>query len=135
MNTFQLKITSSSGCFYDGPCESLILPTDDGAYGIQANHESMVIGICIGEMRFLNENGWQSVILGQGYARSEDNHVTLVVDSAERPEDIDENRARAAKQRAEERLAVQNSRKEYYRGKLAMTRAMTRLKVKEKKYL
>lgn len=95
----------------------------------------MVIGICIGEMRFLNENGWQSVILGQGYARSEDNHVTLVVDSAERPEDIDENRARAAKQRAEERLAVQNSRKEYYRGKLAMTRAMTRLKVKEKKYL
>jgi F-type H+-transporting ATPase subunit epsilon len=135
MNTFQLKITSGSGCFYDGPCESIILPTDDGAYGIQANHESMVIGICIGEMQLKIDGKWQSLVLGQGYAQSGDNRVVLIVDSVERPEDVDENRALAAKHRAEERMLVKNSRKEYYRGKLAMTRAMARLKVKEKKYM
>jgi F-type H+-transporting ATPase subunit epsilon len=135
MNTFHLKITSSSGCFYDGECESIMLPTDDGVYGIQAHHESMVIGICVGEMRYKVDGQWFAVALGQGYARSSDNQLTLIVDSAERPEDIDAKRALAAKERAKERLALQNSRQEYYRGKLAMTRAMARLTIKEKKYM
>lgn len=135
MNTFQLKITSSNGCFYEGPCESIVLPTDDGAYGIQANHEPMVIGICIGEMQLKIDDEWKTLVLGQGYAQSGNNQVTIIVDSVERPEDVDVNRALAAKQRAEERMLIKNSRKEYYRGKLAMTRAMARLKVKEKKYM
>lgn len=135
MNTFHLKVTSSRGCFYEGSCESLVLPTEAGEYGIWAGHESMVIGICIGVMRFKVDGEWRTVVLGQGYARSGGNQVVLVVDSAERPEEVDENRAMEAKQRAEERLTIQNSRKEYYRGKLAMTRAMARLKVKEKKYM
>lgn len=135
MKSFHLNITSSAGCFYDGPCESLVLPTDDGAYGILADHESQVIGICIGELRYQAGGVWQTVVVGQGYGRSGGNRVTIVVDSAERPEDVDENRARAAKQRAEERLALKMSQKEYYQSKLAMTRAMARLKAKKKKYL
>ncbi|MDC7290375.1 ATP synthase F1 subunit epsilon [Blautia schinkii] len=135
MEVFHLKIISCNGTFYDGPCESMILPTEEGAYGIQANHESMVIGICIGELRYKTDDQWNSVIVGQGYARSERNQTVLIVDTAERPEDVDENWAREAARRARERLEIQKSRKEYYRGQLAMTRAMTRLKVKEKKYM
>jgi F-type H+-transporting ATPase subunit epsilon len=95
----------------------------------------MVIGICIGEMQLKISDEWKSLVLGQGYAQSGNNQVTIIVDSVERPEDVDVNRALAAKQRAEERMLIKNSRKEYYRGKLAMTRAMARLKVKEKKYM
>jgi F-type H+-transporting ATPase subunit epsilon len=95
----------------------------------------MVIGICIGEMQLKIEDEWKTLVLGQGYAQSGNNQVTIIVDSVERPEDVDVNRALAAKQRAEERMLIKNSRKEYYRGKLAMTRAMARLKVKEKKYM
>ena len=135
MKQFHLKISSSSGSFYDGPCDSLVLPTDDGEYGVLVNHASMVIGISIGIMRYQLEGQWKYVVVGQGFARVVGNTVTMVVDSAERPEDVDENRAREAKRRAEERLAMQKSRREYYRGKLAMTRAMTRLKVKEHKYM
>ena len=135
MKQFHLKISSSSGSFYDGPCDSLVLPTDDGEYGVLANHASMVIGISIGIMRYQLEGQWKYVVVGQGFARVVGNTVTMVVDSAERPEDVDENRAREAKRRAEERLAMQKSRREYYRGKSAMTRAMTRLKVKEHKYM
>jgi F-type H+-transporting ATPase subunit epsilon len=95
----------------------------------------MVIGICIGEMQLKIDDEWKTLVLGQGYAQSGNNQVTIIVDSVERPEDVDVNRALAAKQRAEERMLIKNSRKEYYRGKLAMTRAMARLKVKEKKYM
>lgn len=135
MTVFQLKIISCKGIFYDGLCESIVLPTEEGEYGIQANHESMVIGISIGELKYKMEGTWNSVIVGQGYARSEKNRLILIVDSAERPEDVDENRAREAAKRAAERLEIQKSRKEYYRGQLAMTRAMARLKVKEKKFM
>jgi F-type H+-transporting ATPase subunit epsilon len=113
----------------------MVVPTDDGVYGIQANHEPMVIGICIGIMQLRLSDGLQSLVIGQGFARCDKHGVVLIVDSVERPEDVDENRALAAKQRAEERMLIKNSRKEYYRGKLAMTRAMARLKVKEKKYM
>ena len=52
MTQFQLKISSSSGLFYEGTCESLVVPTSDGEYGVLANHVSMVIGIAIGILRY-----------------------------------------------------------------------------------
>lgn len=135
MAEFHLKIVSCNGVFFDGQCESLVVPTTKGEYGILANHESMVVGICIGELRFKTEGVWNDIVTGQGYARISDNQVILMVDTAERPEDVDENRARAAAERAREILQVKQSRNEYYRSQFAMTRAMARLKIKEKKYM
>ena len=39
MNKFMLNITASSGEFYQGDCEDLVLPTGDGVYGVQAGHK------------------------------------------------------------------------------------------------
>ena len=132
---FYLKISSSSGSFYEGMCDSLVLPTSDGEYGVLANHVSMVIAISIGILRYSLDGKWFYVAVGQGFARVVGNTVTLVVDSAERPEDVDAKRAQQAKERAHELMALQRSRKEYYKGQMAMARAMTRLKIKEKKFM
>ena len=107
MTQFQLKISSSSGLFYEGTCESLVVPTSDGEYGVLANHVSMVIGIAIGILRYKMDGKWYYVAVGQGFARVVGNTVTMVVDSAERPEDVDAKRAQEAKERAEERIALQ----------------------------
>lgn len=131
MTKFNLKIVSSDGIFYEGPCESLVIPAADGEYGIQAEHEPMVIGVYIGSLRYKNDDGWKTVVTGQGYARVDSNGTVLVVDTAERPEDVDENRARAAAERAKEKMSLQSSKKSYYQGKLAMTRAMARLNAKK----
>jgi F-type H+-transporting ATPase subunit epsilon len=58
--------------------------------------------------------------------------VVIMTDSAEYPEEIDVNRAKAAKQRAEERMQKQLSQLEYMRSKAALSRAMARLKVTSK---
>ena len=97
MTQFQLKISSSSGLFYEGTCESLVVPTSDGEYGVLANHVSMVIGIAIGILRYKLDGKWYYVAVGQGFARVVGNTVTMVVDSAERPEDVDAKRAQEAK--------------------------------------
>ena len=56
--------------------------------------------------------------------------VILLAASLERPEDIDQKRAEAAKQRAEERLRQKQSQREYYETQAALARALARLKAK-----
>ena len=131
MNTFNLRIVASNGVFYDGDCESLVIPAADGEFGIQANHEPMVIAIYIGSLRYKADGEWHTVVTGQGYARTGGNRTVLIVDSAERPEDVDERRAKMAAERAKELLSVKTSEKNYFQGQLAMTRAMARLKAKK----
>ena len=132
MTQFQLKISSSSGLFYEGTCESLVVPTSDGEYGVLANHVSMVIGIAIGILRYKLDGKWYYIAVGQGFARVVGNTVTMVVDSAERPEDVDAKRAQEAKERAEEQLRQKQSIEEYHRSKASLARAMARLKVGSK---
>ncbi len=129
---FHLKIAASDRAFYDGPCQSLILPTPQGQYGILANHESMVVGIDAGQLRYQAAGAWTTVVIGVGFARIHDNMVIILADTVELPDEIDFNRALEAKRMAEESMLDKRSRQEYYQGKLAMARAMARLSVKPK---
>ena len=72
------------------------------------------------------------ILVGDGIAEVTPTFVLLLVDSAERPEDIDKNRAEAARIRAEERLQHKQSMHEYYQSKIALSRAMQRLQTSAK---
>ena len=72
---------------------------------------------------------WHDAVVGNGFAQVINNRVTLLVDFAERPEDIDILRAREAKERAEEQLRQKQSIQEYYHTQASLARAMTRLRV------
>jgi len=74
----------------------------------------------------------REVLVGDGIAEVTPTFVLLLVDSAERPEDIDRNRAEAARIRAEERLQHKQSMHEYYQSKIALDRAMQRLQTAAK---
>ena len=121
-NTFYLKIISANRVFYSGRCRSLIVPEYDGQKEILAHHEDMVIAIDDGEMRFQPEGSenWDYAVVN--------NRVTLLVDTAERPEEIDVARARESKERAEEQLRQKQSIHEYYHSRASLARAMARLK-------
>lgn len=127
---FHLKIAASDRSFYDGPCQSLALPTPQGRYGILANHESMVVGVEPGQLRYQVAGEWSTVVIGMGFARIHDNTVVILADTVERPEEIDYNRAMDLKRQAQEAMRDKRGRQEYYQGKLAMARAMARLSVR-----
>ena len=96
MEKFILNITASSGEFFQGECESLTLPTADGQYGVQAGHSPVLVALEMGIMQFTVNGETRSVLVGDGIAEVTPAYVMLLVDSAERPEDIDKNRAEAA---------------------------------------
>lgn len=132
MNSFILNITASSGEFYQGSCESMVLPVKDGVYGVQAGHSPVLVAIHMGMLKFIVDGETREILVGDGIAEVTPTFVLLLVDSAERPEDIDKNRAEAARIRAEERLQHKQSMHEYYQTKIALDRAMQRLQTAAK---
>ena len=132
MNSFILNITASSGEFYQGRCESMVLPVKDGVYGVQAGHSPVLVAIHMGMLKFTVDGETREILVGDGIAEVTPTFVLLLVDSAERPEDIDKNRAEAARIRAEERLQHKQSMHEYYQTKIALDRAMQRLQTASK---
>ena len=132
MNSFILNITASSGEFYQGSCESMVLPVKDGVYGVQAGHSPVLVAIHMGMLKFTVDGETREILVGDGIAEVTPAYVMVLVDSAERPEDIDKNRAEAARIRAEERLQHQQSMHEYYQSKIALDRAMQRLQAAAK---
>ena len=132
MNSFILNITASSGEFYQGSCESMVLPVKDGVYGVQAGHSPVLVAIHMGMLKFTVDGETREILVGDGSAEVTPTFVLLLVDSAERPEDIDKNRAEAARIRAEERLQHKQSMHEYYQTKIALDRAMQRLQTASK---
>lgn len=130
MDTFGLKIIASDKVFYEGRCRKLTIPAPDGEKGILPNHENMVVALSVGIAHMEIEEGkWQDVALGRGFAEIVNNRVTLIVQTAERPEDIDVRRAQEQKERAEEQLRQKQSIQEYYHTQASLARAMNRLKI------
>ena len=131
-NSFYLKVISANRVFFSGKCESVVVPEFDGEKEILAHHENMVIAINRGDMRFKpeGESEWQEAVVGMGLVEIMNNRVTLLVETAEHPEEIDMARAKEAKERAEEQMRQKQSILEYNHSQAALSRAMTRLKVK-----
>ena len=130
MNTFSLKVIATDKVFYDGKCTAPIIPALDGEREILAHHENMVIATKEGEVRCrTDENSdWKKAVVGVGFVHIANNRVTMLVDTAERPEDIDAVRAKQAYERAVEQLRQKQSIQEYHMSRASLARAMARLK-------
>ena len=131
MDTFQVHILAADRNFYVGPCESLTIPTSDGEQGILAHHCSMIAAVVPGTLRFRVPGQEERLAaVSAGMVKVENNDVLVLVDSAERPEEIDEARARREADQAREALLQKKSRQEYQLASASLARALNRLRVK-----
>ena len=133
MKEFQCIIASSDKILYAGPCLSLVVPAWDGEYAFMAKHQECVAAVSIGTLRVKKPDG--SVVLGVcglGLVCFEKNRAVVLVDTIERPEDIDEVQARRAKEQAEEELKEAKSQQEYNASQAALARAIYRLSARGK---
>lgn len=132
MNTFTLEVLAAERTFYSGPCKSLVIPLSDGQYGIQANHSNTFAAIVPGELKITLPDGQEMIAaVSQGMVKIENNHVLILVDTAERPDEIDENRAKNSAAQAKEAILQKKSIQDYYAAQAKMARAINRLRVKK----
>ena len=131
METFQVHILAADKNFYEGPCVSLTIPTTDGELGILAHHSNMIAAIQPGTLRYqVPEEEPCRAAISQGMVKVEHNDVLVLVDSVERPEEIDAARAQRELDEAREIILQKRSRQEHKIAEAAMARALNRLRVK-----
>lgn len=131
MDVFQVHILAADRNFYEGPCVSLTIPTSDGEQGILAHHSDMISAVLPGTLRYQapGEPVQRAAVSG-GLVKIEKNDVLVLVDSVERPEEIDAARARREADEAREAMLQKKSRQEYQLAQASLARAMNRLRVK-----
>ncbi len=131
MEVFQVHILAADQTFYEGPCLSLTIPASDGELGILANHSPMIAAIRPGTLRYrVPGEEPRLAAISPGIVKVEKNDVLVLVDSAERPEDIDVVRAQREADEAREALLQKKSRQEHQIAQATLARALNRLRVK-----
>jgi F-type H+-transporting ATPase subunit epsilon len=126
---FQLEIVTPEKKVVDTAAEEVQIPGKNGYLGILPGHAPLITELAVGEITFHASGGEQKLAVAWGFAEVLPNKVTILAESAERPNEIDVERARKAKQRAEERLTSGNTEVDVDRALDALHRAETRLEV------
>ena len=104
MKTFLLEIYTPYGKYFDRYVNELVIQTEEYVLGILPNHAPLVAKVKIGKMEIVQNGERKCYANGEGLINVKKDGVTLIVDSVERKDEIDIDRAKEAKKRAEERL-------------------------------
>jgi len=129
MATFRFEVVTPERTVLQREVEYVSLPGTEGQIGILANHAPLAVVLDIGVVEFGGREGERSYLaLGGGFAEMHANVLTVMGSSAELAEEIDVERARAAKARAEKRLAQGSGEIDVARAEASLRRALARLK-------
>lgn len=129
--SFTLNVVSPTGAVYSDEVEFLVVPGEAGELGILPNHSPLMATLNIGVIRITKEGKVSKMALSGGFMEVGGNKVNILAESAEIADTIDIARAKAAKERAEQRLASKNADVDMVRAELALLRAVARLKATE----
>ncbi|MEX1024943.1 MAG: F0F1 ATP synthase subunit epsilon [Planctomycetota bacterium] len=128
-----LRIITPERIVLDTVVSSVKIPGVDGLIGILPRHAPMVAALDIGMLHYAVDGKDQAIFVSGGFAEVRNDTVRVVSEAGERPEEIDEERARKAEERARQRL--DEARKigapqfDLLRAELSLRRAKTRLRL------
>ncbi|MGO4889159.1 F0F1 ATP synthase subunit epsilon [Anaerobacillus sp. MEB173] len=133
MKTINVNVVTPDGKIFDGDVEMVSAKAQSGELGILPGHIPMVAPLTVCAVRLKTGSDVQLVAVSGGFLEIRPDQVTVLAESAELPSDIDVERARAAKERAERRMQQDKSDSiDFKRAELALKRAINRLNVSGK---
>jgi len=127
--TIRLDIVTPEKVAYSDNVNMVIARTTAGDIGILPGHASLIAALATWPLRIMTDDGEKQVALIGGFIEVQPDKITVLANNAELPEEIDVERALAAKERAEERLRGNKEKIDATRADIALKRAITRLTV------
>ena len=125
---FKLEIISPDRLFYDGAATMIEYRTTEGEVGVYADHVAMTQIIAPGVLTITEADGTEKkASLISGFVEILADKITILAETVEWPEEIDRERAEAAKKRAEDRINGPKDCIDVARAELALQRALIRL--------
>jgi F-type H+-transporting ATPase subunit epsilon len=130
---FHLEIVTAERVVLSDEVDQVNAPTKDGRVGILPRHAPLLTILDVGELDIIKGDTRIPFAVSGGFMEVLPNRVTILADTAERADEIDEARAEEARRRAEERLAQRKSDQEMALAEAELRRALIRLKVAQLK--
>src|SRR5262249_50702264 len=109
--------------------DELQIPGRDGYFGVLPGHAPLFSELKIGEVGYRKGNQWAYLAVAWGFVDVLPDQVRILAESAERAQEIDLERAKRAKERAEQRLRHAGDDTNYDRASIALERALIRIQV------
>ena len=128
-NKFKVEIITPDRVFFTGEADMIEFNTRDGQIGVYKNHIPLTTVLEPGVVVIHNDDQQKVAAVHAGFAEILGEKVTILAELAEWPDEIDINRAEAAKQRAEDRIAAKSETLDLKRAEYALHRALTRIDV------
>ncbi len=130
-NTLHVEVVTAERELYSGEADMVSAPGSEGRLGILPRHAALLTTLMPGELTIKLDGAEEPIFVSGGFLEVSGNTVTVLADTAEYAEEIDQARAEAARRRAQERLEQAES--DVDRAELlgALERAMSRLRVAE----
>jgi F-type H+-transporting ATPase subunit epsilon len=131
----RLEIVTGERVIYSDEVDSIVAPGVDGELGILPRHAALMTMLQPGELRVRKGEQEDLMAVSGGFMEVLPDRVMILADTAERADEIDEARAEAARQRAQETLAEaqKGGHTDAMRAQAAMRRATVRLKIIRKR--
>jgi F-type H+-transporting ATPase subunit epsilon len=125
-------VTGERIVFTETDVDMVIAPGGDGVLGILPKHAPLITTLSEGELRVKKGNEEQSMVVFGGFMEVTPDKVIVLADSAERVEEIDLERAEAARRRAEETISRRGEMEDLAAAEMALQRAAVRLRVSQR---
>ena len=125
----QLEIVTAERVVLSEQVDMVSAPSAEGRLGILPRHEAMLAVLLPGELHYTKNGVSTPFAISGGFIEVLPDRVTVLADTAERADEIDEARAEASRQQAQEAMKNRQSAEDVARAELALRRAMVRLNV------
>ena len=133
MTVLKLEIATAERLVYAEDVSIVVAPGADGELAILPEHTSLLTTLKPGELRVVKDGKESLIAVSGGFMEVLSNRVTILADTAERSEEIDEERASIALKHAQEQMAQASSKMELEKAMAAMHRSQARVAVARRK--
>jgi F-type H+-transporting ATPase subunit epsilon len=130
----QFELATPTRLLVSSEVDEVVAPGTEGYFGVLPGHAPFLTTLTAGELMYRQGRDEQRLAVIGGFAEVNADHVIVLAEAAERPEEIDRERAERARQRAEQRLTGRSPTAstediDYARAVAALARALARLQV------
>lgn len=129
--TIHLEIVTPDRKLLSEDVEFVGAPGYNGEFGVLPEHAPFLSALGVGSLHYNKDGRKHWIFLSGGFAEVSANKMSVLAEVAERAEEIDLERARKAKERAEKRMIEQRAQIDFARTQAALQRALARMKTRD----
>lgn len=128
-DTIQLEVITPDRLALRETVDEVTIPAVGGEMGILPDHTPLISQMQTGVLSYRTGTEKKQLHVSGGFVEVLPDKVSILTDVAEKPEEIDPERARTARDRAEKRLASNGDEIDFNRAQLKLQRALIRLQL------